>query len=108
MRMFRTFATDPTGGFTDYLFTQGVLGVVLAGLLLAFIYHYRTSQKRLDDKDVQIAVLNKQILELTDARRLDFKDTTNEVIDVLRDNSQNLRILSEKIEVGKAIDRNRV
>lgn len=85
---------------TSYLFTQGVLGVVLVLLGIAFIYYYKSTQKQLGDNA-------KTIFDLQEARRLDFKETAKEVTDVLQDNSQNLRILSEKIEVGKSIERNR-
>lgn len=84
----------------NYLFTQGVLGVVLVILAIAFIYYYRSTQKQLTDNA-------KTIFDLQEARRVDYKETAQEVTGVLQDNSQNLRILSEKIEVGKSIERNR-
>lgn len=83
-----------------YLFTQGVLGVVVVVLALAFAGYYKASESQKRD-DAKI------IFDLQNARLQDSKDITKEVTDVLRDNSQNLRILSEKIEVGKSIERNR-
>lgn len=86
---------DPTTGVTGYLFTQGVLGVVLVVLGVAFIYYYRTTQKKLDAKD-------DKIMEIMEARRVEVADTVKEVTTVLSSNSQAMQILSEKIAVGKA------
>lgn len=89
-------ATSPGG----YFFTKGVLGVVLVVLTGAFVVYYRSSEKQKKDDA-------KTIFDLQTARLQDSRDTTKEVTDVLQNNSQNLRILSEKIEVGKSIERNR-
>ena len=88
-------ATDPSNSIGNYFFTQGVLGVVLVALGIAFIYYYRTTQKKLDEKDAKI-------LEVMEARRADVAETTKEVTGVLSSNSQAMQILSEKIAVGKA------
>jgi hypothetical protein len=91
-------AADPVSGVTSYLFTQGVLGFVLVVLGFAFYkyYHSAEAQKKADAKT---------IFDLQEARRLDYKETTKEVTEVLQNNSQNLRILTEKIEVGKSLER---
>lgn len=86
---------DPTSSASNYFFTQGVLGVVLVLLGVAFIYYYRTTQKQLREKD-------DKILEIMEARRVDSQETTKEVTTVLSSNSQAMAILSEKIAVGKA------
>lgn len=78
-----------------YFFTQGVLGVVLVCLAIAFIWYYKNSQKKIDD-------LNKIIFQGQSDRLADSKENTKEVTTVLQENSQNLRILSEKIEIGKS------
>ena len=98
-----TTVTDPQ----SYFLSQGVLGVVLVVLAGAFVLYYRSAEKAKTDKDIEIKALNKIIYDIQDARRVDYKETAKEVTDVLQDNSQNLRILSEKIEVGKAIERHR-
>lgn len=71
--------------------------LVLAG---AFIIYYRAAEKQKKEDA-------KTIFDLQTARLTDSKETTKEVTDVLQNNSQSMRILSEKIEVGKAIERNR-
>jgi hypothetical protein len=101
--LFFAATTDPT----TYFLQQGLLGVVLVVLAGAFVLYYRSSEKAKSDRDLEIKGLNKIIYDIQELRRVDYKDTTKEVTDVLQDNSQNLRILSEKIEVGKAIERDR-
>lgn len=89
--MVEYFATvDPQTGITNYLFTQGVLGVMCVALIIVVIYQ----QRKLDKKDIRIE-------ELQDLRLEDSKTREKVVSDVMNDTSQNLRILSEKIEVAK-------
>lgn len=78
----------------NYFFTQGVLGVTLVALAIVFFWYYKTSQAQIKD-------LNKIIFQCQLDRLNDSKDTTKEVTGVLQENSQNMRVLSEKIEVGK-------
>ena len=73
-----------------YLFTQGVLGVAVAALVVERV----RVQKRLDQKDARIEELHGLRLEET-------KDGREKMTEVLQDVSLNVRILSEKIEVGK-------
>lgn len=84
------------GGVSTYLLTQGVLGVAV--LVLGFVIGklYNKTER-----------LEKEKSDLAEARRLDDKQTMKELTDVLQENAQNMRILSEKIEVGKAIERNK-
>lgn len=77
------------GGAT-YLFTQGVLGVVAAALSTVCIKLYNKSERQ-----------QLRIEELQNLRLEDSKQVTKDVTDVLQGNSQNLRILSEKIEIAK-------
>jgi len=46
-------ATDPGTGITNYLFTQGILGVVCVGLIIVVVYQ----QKKLDKKDDKIEAI---------------------------------------------------
>lgn len=46
-------ATDPASGIFDFLFTQGILGVVCVGLIIVVVYQ----QKKLDKKDDKIEAL---------------------------------------------------
>lgn len=82
---------DPTA---TYLLTQGVLGVAVLVLSSVVVFLYRRTTTLEDEK-----------IALIEARRIDSVDTTKEVIGVLRDNAQNVAILSEKIEVGKRSNR---
>lgn len=90
-------ATDPTGGIYNYLFTQGVLGVVAVGLIIVVIYLV----KKLDKKEVEIAALNKLLLDENKAHTADYREMAKNDQEVMNNTSQNVRILSEKIEVGK-------
>lgn len=81
---------------TSYLFTQGVLGVVVIVESVVIVYQ----QKKLDKEAADKAALQ-------EARRVDYATTLSDVTKVLSDNSQNSRILSEKIEAGKAARRSR-
>lgn len=79
-------------GGTTYLFTQGVLGVVVVALSTVAIKLYNKTEKQ-----------QNRIEELQDLRLSDSKDVTKDVTEVLQGNSQNMRILSEKIEIAKGI-----
>lgn len=73
-----------------YLFTQGVLGIVVVALSTVCIKLYNKSERQ-----------QLRIEELQDLRLDDSKQVTKDVTDVLQGNSQNLRVLSEKIEIAK-------
>ena len=75
---------------STYLLTQGALGVVCLVLGIVVVY----LQRKLDRKDARIDEL--QSLRLQDTREL-----SEETTKVVSDFSQNIRILTEKIEVGK-------
>lgn len=75
---------------TTYLFTQGVLGIVVVALSTVCIKLYSKVEKQ------QI-----RIEELQDLRLADSKEVTKDVTEVLQGNSQNMRVLSEKIEIAK-------
>lgn len=73
-----------------YLFTQGVLGVVVVALSTVCIKLYNKVERQ-----------QLRIEELQDLRLADSKEVTKDVTEVLQGNSQNMRVLSEKIEFAK-------
>lgn len=73
-----------------YLFTQGVLGVVVVALSTVCVKLYNKSERQ-----------QLRIEELQELRLQDSKEVTKDVTEVLSGNSQNMRILSEKIEIAK-------
>lgn len=75
---------------TTYLLTQGVLGVSCIVLAYVCVKLYNRT-----------VALQARIDALQDARLQDSKDVTKDVTAVLEGNAQNMRILSEKIEVGR-------
>lgn len=75
---------------STYLFTQGVLGVVVVALSAVCLKLYNKSERQ-----------QLRIEELQDLRLADSKDVTKDVTAVLQGNSQNMRVLSEKIEIAK-------
>lgn len=75
---------------STYLLTQGVLGVACLVLGVVVVY----LQRKLDRREMRIDEL--QSLRLQDTREL-----SEETTKVVSDFSQNIRILTEKIEIGK-------
>jgi cell division protein FtsL len=75
---------------STYLLTQGVLGVACLVLGIVVVY----LQRKLDRKDARIDELQSQRLQ-------DTRELSEETAKVVSDLSQNIRILTEKIEVGK-------
>jgi hypothetical protein len=85
------------------LITQGGLGLVAAVALWLYIQERREHREdnkmhREEEKSLQA-----QIYGIQDARLIDQRETTRDVTEVLQANSQAIRILSEKIEIGKQI-----
>ncbi len=96
--MFHLFAaTDPGTGITDYLFTQGILGVVCVGLIIVVVYQ----QKKLDKKDDKIEALQNARLDDNKTHSLDYRDMAKDNQEVLQSNSQNSALLAAKIEAVK-------
>lgn len=96
--MLEIFAqTDPQTGIFNYLFTQGILGVVAVGLIIVVIYQ----QKKLDKKDEKIEALQNARLEDNKTHAVDYREMAKDNQEVMNNTSQNVRILSEKIEVGR-------
>jgi hypothetical protein len=97
--MFTTFAqaasADPVGGITSYLFTQGVLGMVVVALGIVVIKLYNKNEQLQKDKDA----LQKEKEAIIESRRMDAVETRNEVTSILPGISQSLLHISDKIEV---------
>lgn len=91
-------ATDTEGGITSYLFTQGVLGVACLCLGIVVVYQ----QRKLDKRDEKIQALQDQRLDDNKTHAADYRELAKDNQEVMSNTSQNVRILSEKIEVGKA------
>ena len=83
------------GDITTYLLTQGVLGVavIVLGFVISKLYN-KTER------------LEKEKSDLAEARRLDDKEQIEKITLIVQENTQSNRILAEKIEVGKSIERN--
>lgn len=73
-----------------YLIGQGVLGVACLVLGVVVVY----LQKKLDRREMRIDELQTQRLQ-------DTRELSEETTRVVSDFSQNIRILTEKIEIGK-------
>lgn len=84
------------GDLTSYFLTQGVLGVAVAVLGLVIRSLYGKTER-----------LEKEKSDLAEARRLDDKDMIEKITAIIQENTQSNRILAEKIEVAKSIDRKR-
>lgn len=90
-------ATDPSTGITNYLFTQGVLGVAVIALGIVVVYQ----QKKLDKKDEKIQQLQDFRLDDNKAHTLDYREMAKDNQEVLQLNSQNSALLTAKIEAVK-------
>lgn len=96
--MFSLFAaTDPGTGIFNYLFTQGVLGVVCVGLIITVVYLV----KKLDKKDEEIKSLNALLLSENKLHTADYKQMAEKDQEVLQLNSQSNTLLATKIEAVK-------
>lgn len=79
---------------STYLFTQGVLGVVVLGLIAVCLKLYNKTER-----------LEKEKSAILEAWRMETKDEGKSALEVLKGNSQSLFYLADKIEVGKEKDR---
>ena len=96
--MLNTFAaTDPATGIFDFLFTQGILGVVAVGLIIVVVYLV----KKLDKKDEKIDALNAQLLTENKSHTIDYREMAKDNQEVLQGNSQSNALLAAKIEAVK-------
>lgn len=94
-------ATDPGTGIYDYLFTQGVLGVVCVGLIIVVVYQQRKSDKKDAESAAEIKALNAQLLIENKTHAADYKEMAKDNQEVLQLNSQNSALLTAKIEAVK-------
>lgn len=96
--MFHLFAAaDPGTGIFNYLFTQGVLGVVCVGLIITVVYLV----KKADKKDEEIKTLNSLLLSENKLHTADYKQMAEKDQEVLQLNSQSNTLLATKIEAVK-------
>lgn len=79
---------------TTYLFTQGVLGVAVVGLSYVVGKLYNKTER-----------LEKEKSDIAEARRIDDKTQAERLTLILQENTLSNKILAEKIEVGKSIER---
>jgi type VI protein secretion system component VasK len=86
---------------SNYLLTQGVLG--LAVLVLGIVVVYQ--QRKLDKKDTsqaeEVKLLNQALLAEIKAHTVNYQDMAKREQEVLSDVSQSMALFSEKIEVVK-------
>lgn len=80
--------SDP--GISNYLFTQGVLGVAVFVLGWISVKLYNKTEKQ-----------QARIEALQDLRLEDSKEVTKDVTSVLQGNTQSNYVLAGKIEAGK-------
>lgn len=78
------------GPITNFLLTQGILGICVLVLALVVIKLYNKNEK-----------LQEKIDNLQEARRLDAVETRTDVTSVLPGISQTLQNIYDKIEVSK-------
>lgn len=84
-------------GISNYLLTQGVLGIAVLVLGIVVVYQ----QKKLDRQDVEIRQGYKDRLDDNKLHAADYKEMAKDNQEVLQGNSQSNLILAEKIEVVK-------
>lgn len=78
--------------FGTLLSDYGLAGMIIFAEAIVVITLYNSNEKK-----------NLRIEELQDLRLADSKQVTKDVTTVMQDSSQNIRILSEKIEVARNI-----
>lgn len=84
-------------GVTNYLFTQGILGIACLVLGWVCIKLYNKNERLQADKDA----LNREKLELTESRRVDAVQTTRELMELVQGSMQSDALLVAKIEAVK-------
>ena len=94
-------ATDPGTGIFNYLFTQGVLGVVCVGLIIVVVYLARKLDRQSAANADEVKALNAQLLADNKAHAADYREMAKDNQEVLQLNSQNSALLTAKIESVK-------
>jgi len=86
---------------SNYLLTQGVLGLAVLALGIVIVYQ----QRKLDKKDSfyteEIKLLNQALLAEIKAHTANYQEMAKREQEVLSDVSQSMALFSEKIEVVK-------
>ena len=95
---------DVTKGI-EYLYSQGLLGVLLVLVISGFVWYYIRTEKDKREMLNEIKELNKLIFEQINLRVQDSQTVIKENTSSMRDSSQALYVISEKIETNKAIAR---
>lgn len=92
---------DPAQGVTNYLLTQGILGVVCVGLIIVIVYLARKLDKKEIEHSSEVKSLNAQLLADNKAHALDYREMAKDNQEILQLNSQNSALLTAKIEAVK-------
>jgi hypothetical protein len=82
-----------------------ILALIIVTLAGVVVYLGRKIDKQASDSAIEIKALNKLIYDDNKAHAADYRELAQADTKVLSDNAQNLRILSEKIEVAKGYRR---
>lgn len=80
--------------FTEYFFQQGILGVIIAMLIIVVIWQ----QRRIDGKDKQITDLQDKRIADTNGYTKSYTDTTREMIGTTRDSLNALNLLQRSVD----------
>lgn len=88
-------------GITNYLFTQGILGIACLVLGWVCIKLYNKNERLQADKDA----LNRDKLDLIEARRIDAVQSTRELMELIQGSMQSDALLVAKIEAVKNQER---
>lgn len=84
-------------GFSNFFFTQGILGVCVLALGIVVVYQQRKIDKLID----KIQTFNDLLLSRTETHAEDFLELSKKNIEVLQSNSQNMALLGEKIQIAR-------
>lgn len=87
--------------YTEYLFTQGVLGVVAAALIVVVIYQQRKLDKKDEAHAAKIEVLNNLLLAEIKSHAADYKKVSDDYQETTQGTAQTIALLGAKIEVAK-------
>lgn len=81
-------------GISNYLLTQGVLGIAVLVLGIVVVYQ----QKKLDKRDEKIQALQDARLDDNKSHTLDYREMAKDNQEVLQGNSQSIQLMAAKIE----------
>lgn len=102
MSVLQTFAaTDPGTGIFNYLFTQGVLGVVCVGLIIVVVYQQKKADRKEERYEGEIKALNALLVATIQAHANDYQEMAKDNQEVMSNSSHTLALFGEKIEIVK-------